>query len=62
MSYPCSGIHSAPVGCVPDAEIDHVAFRNKGEEDGNDTKHFFQMTQDWIRMQDLDEIIPPGHF
>ncbi len=33
-----------------------------GTHNGGDTKHFFKMTQDWIKMQNSDETIPPGHF
>jgi hypothetical protein len=33
-----------------------------GNHNSGDTRHFFEMTQKWIRRQNLDQIIPPGHF
>jgi hypothetical protein len=33
-----------------------------GNHNAGDTEHFFKMTQEWIKMQTPDQIIPPGHF
>jgi hypothetical protein len=38
-------------------EMHFIANHNSG-----DTDHFFKMTVKWINAQDLDQIIPPGHF
>ena len=33
-----------------------------GRHNSGDTQHFLEMTREWIKMQRLDDIIPPGHF
>jgi hypothetical protein len=33
-----------------------------GRFNSGDTERFFKLTQGWIRMQEPDKIVPPGHF